>query len=116
MSSIGTVWRIAMREIREHGRSKSFLITTAVTFLLVGALVVVPGLIGGGTDESTVGGVGEGNEPIVTAAEQLGNASDEPDAEPSVARSTCRHSRIGSRPRPPWMRARSTPSSSTGRR
>ena len=36
MSSMRTVWRIAMREIREHGRSKSFLITTAVTFLLNG--------------------------------------------------------------------------------
>jgi ABC-2 type transport system permease protein len=74
-----------MREIREHGRSKSFLITTAVTFLLVAGLVVVPGLIGGDTSEYTIGTVGEGNEPIVTAAEQLGNAQDEPDAEPSVA-------------------------------
>jgi ABC-2 type transport system permease protein len=74
-----------MREIREHGRSKSFLITTAITFLLVGALVVVPGLIGSDTAEYTVGSVGEGNEPIAAAAEQLGNASDEEGAEPSVA-------------------------------
>jgi ABC-2 type transport system permease protein len=88
MSSARTVWQIAMREIREHGRSKSFLITTAVTFLLVAALVVVPGLIGGGTSEYTIGSVGEGNEPIISAAEQLGNASDEPDAEPSVAMET----------------------------
>jgi ABC-2 type transport system permease protein len=88
MSSARTVWQIAMREIREHGRSKSFLITTAVTFLLVAALVVVPGLIGGGTSEYAIGSVGEGNEPIISAAEQLGNASDEPDAEPSVAMET----------------------------
>ena len=85
MSSVRTVWQIARREIREHGRSKSFLITTAVTFLLVGGLVIVPGLIGGDTSEYTIGSVGEGNEQIVTAAEQLGNASDEPDAEPSVS-------------------------------
>jgi ABC-2 type transport system permease protein len=85
MSSVRTVWQIARREIREHGRSKSFLITTALTFLLVAALVTVPGLIGGDTAEYTVGSVGEGNEPIITAAEQLGNASDEEDAEPSVA-------------------------------
>jgi ABC-2 type transport system permease protein len=85
MSSMGTVWQIALREIRENGRSKSFLITTAVTFLLVAALVVVPGLIGGDISEYTVGSVGEGNEPIVTAAEQLGNASEEPGAELSVA-------------------------------
>jgi ABC-2 type transport system permease protein len=85
MSGAGTVWQIAMREIREHGRSKSFLITTAITFLLVAALVIVPGLIGSDTAEYTVASIGEGNEPIVAAAEQLGNASDEPDAEPSVA-------------------------------
>jgi ABC-2 type transport system permease protein len=74
-----------MREIREHGRSRSFLITTAVTFLLVAGLVVVPSLIGGDTSEYTIGSVGEGNEPIVAAAEQLGNASDVPGAEPSVS-------------------------------
>jgi ABC-2 type transport system permease protein len=85
MSGARTVWQIAMREIREHGRSKSFLITTAVSFLLVAALVIVPGLIGGDTAEYTVASVGEGNEPIVSAAEQLGNASDEEGAEPSVA-------------------------------
>jgi ABC-2 type transport system permease protein len=85
MSGARTVWQIAMREIREHGRSKSFLITTAITFLLVGALVVVPGLIGSDTAEYTVGSVGEGNEPIAAAAEQLGNASDEEGAQPSVA-------------------------------
>jgi ABC-2 type transport system permease protein len=85
MSSTRTVWQIALREIREHGRSKSFLITTVITFLLMAALVTVPGLIGGGTDEYTVGSIGEGNEQIITAAEQLGNAADEEGAEPSVA-------------------------------
>lgn len=85
MSALGTIWRVAVREIREHGRSRSFLITTGLTFLLVAGLVVVPGVIGGGTSEYTVGAVGEGNQPIVTAAEQLGNAGDEADAEPSVA-------------------------------
>ena len=85
MSQLRTMWQIARREIREHGRSKAFLITTALTFLLVAGLVVAPGLIGGGTTEYVVGGVGEGNEPIVAAAKLLGNASDEPDAESSVS-------------------------------
>jgi ABC-2 type transport system permease protein len=85
MSSARTVWQIALREIREHGRSKSFLITTAITLLLVAALVTIPQLLVGGTTEYTVGSIGEGNEQIISAAEQLGNASDEPDAEPSVA-------------------------------
>ncbi|MGH8913897.1 MAG: ABC transporter permease, partial [Acidimicrobiia bacterium] len=85
MSSLGIVWQIARREIREHGRSRSFLITTVVTFLLVAGLVVVPGLIGGGISEYAIGSVGEGNEPIAAAAEQLGNAGNGPDSEPSVA-------------------------------
>src|SRR3970282_2310726 len=46
MSSFKTVWRIAVREIREHGRSRSFLITTGFTFLAVAALLGVPGLVG----------------------------------------------------------------------
>ena len=86
MSPLGTMWQIAQREIRERGRSKAYLITTLLTLLLVAGLVVVPGLIGGGTSDYTVGTVGDGNDPIVAAAELLGNAGDEPsvaiDSEP----------------------------------
>ena len=85
MSAMGTVWQIASREIRERGRSKAYLLTTLLTLLLVVGLVVVPSLIGGGTSEYTVGSVGEGNEPIISAAELLGNATDEPGDEPSVS-------------------------------
>jgi ABC-2 type transport system permease protein len=85
MSSMGTVWQIAYREIKERGKSKAYLITTVLTLLIVVGLVVIPGLIGGGTSEYTVGSVGEGNEPIISAAELLGNAADEMDAEPSVS-------------------------------
>lgn len=85
MSSLGTVWQIARREIREHGKSKSYLITTLVTFLLVVGLVLVPGLIGGGTTEYIVGTVGEANGPILVAAELLGNSADEPDADPAIS-------------------------------
>lgn len=85
MRRFRTMWQVAGREIREHGRSRSFLITSVFTFLLVAGLVVVPGMVGGGTSEYTVGSVGEGNEPIVIAAEQLGNATDEPGEEPSVS-------------------------------
>jgi len=85
MSPLGTMWQIAQREIRERGRSKAYLITTLLTLLLVAGLVVVPGLIGGGTSDYTVGTVGDANDPIVAAAELLGNAGDEPDDEPSIA-------------------------------
>ncbi len=85
MSPLGTMWQIARREVKERGRSKAYLLTTGFTLLLVLGLVLVPGLIGGDTSEYTIGGVGEGNDAIVSAAELLGNATDEPDAEPSVA-------------------------------
>ena len=85
MSAMGTVWQIAYREIRERGRSKAYLLTTLLTLLLVVGLVVVPGLIGGGTSEYIVGSVGGGNEAIITAAELLGNATDEPGDEASVS-------------------------------
>ena len=67
------------------GRSKSFRDHDIGDIPLVAALVICPGADRWGTDVFTVGSIGEGNEPIVTAAEQLGNAADEPDAEPSVS-------------------------------
>jgi ABC-2 type transport system permease protein len=79
------MWEIARREIRERGKSKAFLLTSLITLLLVVGIIVIPTLIGGGTDEHTVGSVGEDNEAIVEAAEQIANAGDEPDDEPTVA-------------------------------
>ena len=79
------MWMVARRELRERGRSKSFLITTIVTLVIVVGLVVLPEVIGGGTSDYRVGSIGEGNEAIIEAAELLGNAEDEPDAEPSVS-------------------------------
>jgi ABC-2 type transport system permease protein len=79
------MWEIARREIRERGKSKAFLLTSLITLLLVVGIIVIPTLIGGGTDEHTVGSVGEDNEAIVEAAEQIANAGDEPDDKPTVA-------------------------------
>ena len=85
MNGLGTMWMVARRELRERGRSKSFLITTIVTLVIVVGLVVLPEVIGGGTSEYQVGSIGEGNEAIIEAAELLGNAEDEPGAEPSIS-------------------------------
>lgn len=85
MSGLGTMWMVARRELKERGRSKSFLITTIVTLVIVIGLVVLPEVIGGGTSDYQVGSIGGGNEAIIEAAELLGNAEDEPDAEPSVS-------------------------------
>jgi ABC-2 type transport system permease protein len=86
------VWQVAFREIRERGRSKAYLITSGVVLLLVIALVVVPRLLGDDSDTYSLGLLGEGNEPIVTAAELLANANDAPDDPPSVKIETTEYS------------------------
>lgn len=85
MSPVGTLWQVALREIRERGRSKAFIITNVVIAILVAGMIVIPSLFAGGTTESSVGSVGEGNQIIVDTAVLLGNANDDPDEEPSVA-------------------------------
>lgn len=85
MTATSIIWQVARREITERGRSKAYLITTVVTLLLVLGLVIVPSLLGGGTEKYTIGSIGEGNQPIVESAELLRNAGDEPEDEESVA-------------------------------
>jgi ABC-2 type transport system permease protein len=85
MTGLGTLWQVALREISERMRSKAYLITTGLTILIVLALIVIPSIFGGGTDESTVGSVGEGNDEIIATAVALGNAEDEPGDTASVA-------------------------------
>lgn len=85
MSGLAVAWQVARREIVERGRSKAFLLTTIITLLVVVALIVLPSIFGGGTDEYRVGTVGEGNTEIVEAGELLATANDEPGDEPSVA-------------------------------
>lgn len=84
MSGLASMWRVASREIRERGRSKAYLVTLAVTLLIVLGLILVPQLIDGGPDEVELGLVGTGNEEIVAAAEQLAAAGVEPGGEPSM--------------------------------
>ncbi|HLV90049.1 MAG: ABC transporter permease [Acidimicrobiales bacterium] len=76
---------VALREMREGLRSKTFLITTLVTMGLVAAIILLPQMLGGGTQNHTVGLVGDGSAEIVDTAVRLGNAADEDGEEPSVA-------------------------------
>ncbi len=85
MTGFRAMWQVALREITERARSKAYLITTIVTILLVLALILIPNMLSGGTDESSVGSVGEGNDAIIATAVELGNAGDEPGDPPSIA-------------------------------
>ena len=85
MSPLATVWQVALREIKERGRSKAYLITTGATVLLVLGIIVLPELLGGGTDQYSVGMVGEGGDEIVRRAELLDNVADGTEGEPSIS-------------------------------
>jgi len=82
ISGIGGMRLVAMRELRERGRSKSFIISCVVTLLLVAAALVVPQLLGGDAATHQIGVVGEGNEPIVQAAQDLAIAEADEGDEP----------------------------------
>ncbi len=84
MSSLSLIGLVAKREIKERGKSKPYLITSAITGLFVIALIVLPGLFGDDTDTSEIGSVGEGNTAVIETAEILGNTGDEAGEEPSV--------------------------------
>lgn len=78
------LWKVAWREIRERFRSKAYIISTVVTALLVGGMILLPLILGGSSTTHGVGSVGEGNEPILHAAGLLAIAGDDPDEEPST--------------------------------
>lgn len=62
---------VAMREIRERGRSKGYIISTLLTILLVGGAIALPVLLEGGPDTHTIAVVGEGGDAIVATADQI---------------------------------------------
>jgi len=79
------VKEVALREIRERGRSKAYLVTSVLTLAIVLGLILVPILFAGGTDEYEIGSIGEGNIAVVETAILVGNAGDHPDDKPSVS-------------------------------
>lgn len=85
MTGLSALWQVARREITERARSRAFLITTAVTILIVLGIIAIPANFGPDTETSTVGSVGDGNADIIATAVELGNANDEPGDPPSVA-------------------------------
>ena len=79
------LWLVAKRELRERGRSKGFLISSAISVVIILALIVLPQVVGGDPESYQVGSVGEGNQAIIEAAgafaEQAATeAEEEPDS------------------------------------
>ncbi|MDX1468129.1 MAG: ABC transporter permease [Acidimicrobiia bacterium] len=85
MSTMAVLGHVALRELKERARTRAYQLTTAITLLIVIGLIVVPPLIEGGTDEMSVGSIGESNDSIIATAELLANATDEPGQDPSLS-------------------------------
>jgi ABC-2 type transport system permease protein len=65
---------VVLRELRTRGLSGSYIISSAVTLLIVLGLIIVPTIFGDSTTTYRLGLVGDGNQPIIDSATALANA------------------------------------------
>lgn len=76
MSSARRLWLVARREWNQRVRTLAFRISTLISILIVGALILVPDMYGGGADAPTVGLVGESSpelpDLVRASGDQLG--------------------------------------------
>lgn len=77
MSTFETLLLVTRREIVERARSKAFIFSAAFTVLLLLAVTGLPAFLEGRTATYELGIVGEGNQQIVDAALELGNADED---------------------------------------
>ncbi|HUG85710.1 MAG TPA: ABC transporter permease [Euzebya sp.] len=81
MSSWEVLTLVTTREIRERGRSKSFLVSALVSLLLLGAAIVLPQVFSDTDVTIRVGHVGEGNESILRVTQSIATEDLEADGE-----------------------------------
>src|ERR1700712_425997 len=71
----GMVPLVLRREISTRVRERSFLISTAITLIIVAAVVVIPAIFNSGDDKITVGLVGN-TTTVQSALEQAAKVQD----------------------------------------
>ena len=77
MSLARATWLVSRREFMERIRSRAFQLSLIVTVLVVAAVGIVAGVVGGdSTDEFTVGAVGPEAQAVAVAARAVGPAFD----------------------------------------
>lgn len=84
MTSMQRIGLVAMRELRERGKSKAYLISTVITILILGAVIVLPSVLGGDAETYRIGLVGSGGEELVEVAGQIAAQEADEDAEPDT--------------------------------
>ena len=84
MSGFQAIRLVAMRELRERGRSKAYLISTVFTVIILAGVFILPSIIGGGGDEHEIGVVGDGGPQVIATAEEIAAESADEDEEPDT--------------------------------
>ncbi|MFP3913990.1 MAG: hypothetical protein ACLFWM_03880, partial [Actinomycetota bacterium] len=83
MSGWQAMWLVAVRELKERGRSRAYIISTFLTIILVGGAVALPNLLDGGPTTHTIAVVGGGGGELVATADEIARQEaeeEEPDA------------------------------------
>lgn len=77
MNGLRAVGLVALREIKERGRSRAYIFSTIFTLILLAGVILVPRMIDGGGTTYTIGVVGEGGAEIVETADAASVAAAE---------------------------------------
>ena len=75
MSSFEIVKLITLRELKERGRTKAYLLSALMTLVLIAGVILVPRLLGGGETVYEIGSLGEGNSEVLRVTETIGAES-----------------------------------------
>lgn len=81
LSSAEAVWLVTVREVKERGRTKSYILSAAFALLLLGAAIIIPDLFSRGEVTWKVGALGEGNDSVLQVANTLGRDETDPERE-----------------------------------
>lgn len=72
MSGARAILLVTWREIKERGKSRAFLFSSLFTVVIMIGIIVVPATVdGGGEVTYEIGVIGEGNEPLLSAADEI---------------------------------------------
>lgn len=72
MSGARAILLVTWREIKERGKSRAYLFSSLFTIAIMIAIIVVPAAVeGGGEVVYEIGVVGDGNDPLLAAAEEI---------------------------------------------
>lgn len=82
MSGARAILLVTWREIKERGKSRAYLFSSLFTIAIMIAIIVVPAAVeGGGEVVYEIGVVGDGNDPLLAAAEEIARQRSVDDAD-----------------------------------